>query len=883
MTPERFRQVDELINLVLEQKPSDRGAFLEKVCSGDNELRREVESLLASDERAGDFLSQPAAPLVADFVKDDFIKAGSKGTSAAGALRKNVIGRYVLERELGSGGMGFVYAARDPELNRRVAIKLVRPASEGIDSQRGRARLLREAQAMAQLSHPNVLAVHDVGTVGDQVFVAMEFVEGCTLADWLLRERSTWRDTVRVFIDAGKGLAAAHAAGILHRDFKPQNVLVSSDGRVRVADFGLAKAATERQPDEPTQPATGAKDLVDANGSPLSITDAGRLLGTPTYMAPEQLRGKPLDARSDQFSFCVALYEALYGELPFRGEGIAAISSTPGEGPQVQPTSLARLAPTLAKRGRRVPSALRKILARGLQPDPHARYVSMTALLRELERVLGTRSRRIVIGALATALALLAAIAWFGWLHQRPITQAIQSIAVLPIESASAEPSEDFLVDGITEGVMNNLAQIGSLRVISRGSAMKYKHETKPIAAIGRELGVDAVVRGRLTRVGDRLELSAELIQVASDRHLWARRYSHDRRDLAALQADLARDVVAQLNARLTPEELQRLAKSQAVAADVYEAYLAGNYFLAKSTQASVRKAITYFEEALRKNPNYAPAYVGLAHAYRVLGSPLSVMPLAESTQKAKEVVMKALALDDSLADAHAQLGAIKHRNDWNWSGAEKEFRRAIQLSPGKAYPAYGLFLLMAGRLEEGCAELERVRQLDPLSPISHFNLASCFERRKQYDAALDAYQKAIEIDPNYPRAHAHLAGFYTKLGRYDEAVAELEKARQLFGANAWIEGAFAYQYALQGRREEADRILKQLEDNPIARASDAATTIAKAYGILGRLDEAFQWLNVAYESRSYMLLDIKVAEGYEPLRSDPRFEELVRRVRLPQ
>jgi tetratricopeptide (TPR) repeat protein len=383
--------------------------------------------------------------------------------------------------------------------------------------------------------------------------------------------------------------------------------------------------------------------------------------------------------------------------------------------------------------------------------------------------------------------------------------------------------------------------------------------------------------------VGDRLELSAELVQVAGDRHLWTRRYSRDRRELAALQADLARDVVVQLKARITPEEKQRLAKSEAVEADVYETYLAGKYFLAKSTQASVKNAMNYFQQALRKNPNYAPAYVGLANAYRVLGSPLSVMPLPESTQKAKDAVTKALALDDSLADAHATLGAIKHRNDWDWVGAEKEFRRAIQLSPGKAYPGYGLFLLMAGRLDEGCAEFERVRQLDPLSPVSHFNIASCLERRKQYDAAFDAYRKAIEIDPSYPRAHAHFAGLYTKLGRYDEALAELEKARELFGSNTWIDAAFAYQYGLQGRREEAARILEQIETNPIARASDAATTIAKAYGILGRLDEAFQWLNSAYESRSYTLLDIKIAEGYEPLRSDPRFEELVRRISLPQ
>jgi serine/threonine-protein kinase len=882
MTPERFRQVDELVNRVLEQEPRDRGAFLDKACSGDDELRREVESLLASDERAADFLSQPAAQLVADLGKDDFRQAGPKEVSAAAALPTNVIGRYVLEHELGSGGMGFVYAARDPELNRRVAIKLVRLAAEGIDSQRGRARLLREAQVMAQLSHPNVLTVHDVGTVGDQVFIAMEFVEGYTLADWVAREQPGWRDIVRVFVEAGRGLAAAHTAGILHRDFKSQNVLLSTDGRVRVADFGLAKAASERQRDEPTAPATGAKDLVDARSSPLPITDAGQLLGTPPYMAPEQLQGKPLDARSDQFSYCVALHEALYGELPFSVEATAAISSTRGEGSEFRPASLAQLALTLTRPGKRVPSALCKILARGLQLDPQARFASMPAVLRELEGVLARRSRRVVIAAFATALALFTAIAWMAWLRQPPYRQGIQSIAVLPIESASGDPSEDFLVDGITEGVMNNLAQVGSLRVISRVSAMKYKHETKPIAAIGRELGVDAVVRGTLTRVGDRLELSAELVQVASDRHLWARRYSRDRRDLAALQADLARDVVAQLKARITPEEQQRLAKSQAVEADVYEAYLAGNYFLAKSTQASVRKAMKYFEEALQKSSNYAPAYVGLANAYRVLGSPLSVMPLPESTQKAKEAVTKALALDDSLADAHAQLGAIKHRNDWDWSGAEKEFRRAIQLSPGKAYPGYGLFLLMAGRLDEGCAEFERVRQLDPVSPGSHFNLASCFERRKQYDAAFDAYRKAIEIDPNYPRAHAHFAGLYMRLGRHDEALTELEKARELFGPNAWIDGAFANVYALQGRREEAAQILKQLETNPTARASDAATTIAKAYGILGRHDEAFQWLNAAYESRSYMLLDIKVAEGYEPLRSDPRFDELVRRVGSP-
>src|SRR5215467_14031691 len=406
MTPERFQQIDRLVALALERVPRERGAFIREVCRADDELRQEVETLLESHEKAGDFLVEPPSDAAAEVVAEHWTETIPAAQPATRLEDGAALGRYVVQRGLGGGGMGTVYAAFDPELNRKVALKLVRPEAGKLDTNEGRRRLLREAQAMAQLSHPNVIAVYDVGTFADQVFIAMEYVEGSTLTQWLAEQHRPWREIVNMFVQTGRGLAAAHAAGILHRDFKPDNVLIDKDGRPRVLDFGLARALLgepeKRAPDEPAS----ANAISPSKLAPLelALTQPGRVMGTPAYMAPEQMMGQGADHRTDQYSFCVALYQGLYGELPFKGQSVDTPlrEMSQGNAPEVASSV-------------QVPSRLRRAVLRGLRPEPAERYPSMDALLDELA-LQATRTRRrfeaVAVLAMVAAIATASGIAW---------------------------------------------------------------------------------------------------------------------------------------------------------------------------------------------------------------------------------------------------------------------------------------------------------------------------------------------------------------------------------------------------------------------------------------------------------------------------------------
>ena len=437
MTPERFQQIDRLVALALERVPRERGAFIKEVCRGDQELRQEVEALLDSHENAGDFLVEPPSDAAAEVVAGHWGETLPAGQPATRLEDGAALGRYVVQRELGGGGMGTVYAAFDPELNRKVALKLVRPEAGKLDSNEGRLRLLREAQAMAQLSHPNVIAVYDVGTFGYQVFIAMEYVEGSTLTKWLAEKKRTWREIVNIFVQTGRGLAAAHAAGILHRDFKPDNVLVGKDGRPRVLDFGLARAlASEPEKHAPYDGDTRGDADSPSNLAPLglALTEPSRLMGTPAYMAPEQLTGQPADHRTDQYSFCVALYQGLYGELPFKGQSFETLLRELSQGKAPEAVSS------------QVPSRLHRAVLRGLRPEPADRFPSMEALLDEL-LLQSTRTRRrlwaLAVLAIVTAVAMVGGIAW----NKRNAAQpSLQSIAILPLKNIG-DASDEATVD----------------------------------------------------------------------------------------------------------------------------------------------------------------------------------------------------------------------------------------------------------------------------------------------------------------------------------------------------------------------------------------------------------------------------------------------------
>jgi len=870
MTPERFQQIDKLLDLALEREPCERRRFLDEACDGDEALRMKLESLLRSHEQASGSLVNPPSNLADEILAvREQTHAPAEGSDWPASASK-ILGRYVVTEKLGGGGMGVVYAAHDPELNRKIAIKLMPPVlSDSMSASEGRARLLREAQAMARLSHPNVIVIYDVGTFDEEVFIAMEHVEGSTLAEWMSQRKRPWREIASTFVQAGRGLAAAHAAGIVHRDFKPDNVLVDNDGRARVLDFGLARAAHAAAGTNGEAAASTAAKAVSAGAGMLgnAVTEPGKLMGTPAYMAPEQLKGQQGDAWSDQFSFCVALYQALYGERPFVGETVAALLE------QMEQKNIGQ-APSAV----RVPARIRKALLRGLSWEREARYESMDRLLHELTRR-PPAIWRWPLGA-AVVLAALFAIGRFG--REKPNTAQLRSIAVLPLENLTGDPTQEYFVDGMTDALTTNLAGIRSLHVISRTSVIQYKATKKPLPEIARELNVDAIVEGTVARWGDRVRIDAQLIHAATDRHLWASSYQRDLRDILALQSDVARAIAAEVQTELTPEEQSRLASPRTVNSEAYEAYLKGRYSSSKGTADGNNKGIEYYRQAIEKDPAYALAYAGLADTYNLLGfGQLAELPPKEAARNARTAAMKALELDDSLSEAHAALGFTKFSYDWDWVGAEKEYRRAVELNPNNAmaYHRYTFLLLRTRRYDEALRNIKRAHQIDPLSPSIHRVLVESLVNAGQADQAMEQTRKMLELHSESSHAHFGAGILYAQMGMHQEAIAELEKASSLSGGNAGIQSLLAESYIATGRRAEAEKILNELRARP-----DSATSAfwaAAIYADLGRKNEAFEWLEKCYEAHCAAMVHLNYRLA--PLRSDPRYQDLLRRVGFPE
>ncbi len=874
MTPERFRQVDALISRVLERDERDREAFLEEACAGDGELRREVESLLACDEASSAFLGRPAAQLVvgelAEGAEEDATHTG------AVAAPPTAVGRYVVERELGSGGMGSVYAAYDPELGRKVAIKLIRPVGpERTDPAQRRARLLREAQALAQVAHPNVIAIHDVGTFEGQVFIAMEYVEGSTLTDWLTDERRTCSEIVAVFVQAGRGLAAAHAQGIVHRDFKPDNVWIGEDGRARVLDFGLARATWTCIGTEPSRAGgeTGERTTPSPRVPMLGaqLTEPGGFLGTPAYMAPEQLGGGRVDARTDQFSFCVALHQALHGELPFAADRASDA-----------PTAIAQRRTSEGPSARGVPASLRRALRRGLSPDPADRFDSMDRLLDELERRPVATRRRVL---LAGALALLATGALLGGLERvvngRPAR--IRSLAVLPLEAMGEGPGQgqQYLAEEMTDALTTTLARINALHVISRTSATRYGTRKLPLSQIARELNVDAVVEGTAARHGERIRVSVHLVDARSDRQLWAESYERDVRDIPALQGEMARAIADRIGIPLTPGEELRFASVRKVDPLAYEAYARGRYFWNKRTADGFQKALAYFNEAIERDPGYALAYAGLADTYNVLAI-YDLSPSEDALPLARKAAMRALELDDGVAEAHTSLARYYEDYDRDWPAAEKEYRLAIELNPGYAtgHDWYATFLSAQGRHEEALAESNKAHRLDPFSLTINTALGMALAEAGREELAVERLHGTLEMDAAFSYAHFQLGRTYLRMRAFADAVAEFQRAAALSPTMPRYASALAHAYGRAGRTAEALRILGELEHGS-RRPGPSWTDIAIIEAGLGRNDRAFASLEKALDRRDWRLVRMKVEPMFDPLRSDPRFADLLRRIGL--
>ncbi len=828
------------------------------------------------------------------------------------------LGRYEIRSKIGEGGMGEVYLAQDTELDRKVALKTL-PAELAANQDRMR-RFVTEAKAAAALNHPNIAHVYEIGESSGVNFIAMEFIEGQTLRDLIHNRQPELAKVLRYLQHAAEGLAKAHAAGIIHRDLKPENIMVTADGHAKILDFGLAKL-------------TGAQSLSASDSSEVATrilsqqSKPGMVMGTVGYMSPEQAQGKTgeIDHRSDIFSFGCILFETLTGRKAF--EGADAIDSLN--------KIIREPAPSVGDINPSVPADLQRIVRRCLAKDPDERYQTIKDVaieLKEARRDLqsssidttvppsadklgppsggtgshsetllpegGTPSthassaeyivqefRRHKTAVIAiVAVVLIAAgfgvLAVYKYMHARSTEVAIESIAVLPFVNQNTDQEGEWISDGVTESIINTLTRLPNLKVIARTSVFRYKgNQTDPIK-IGNELGVRAVLTGRISKRGDDIIISAELTDLRDNKQLWGDQYQRKMSDLLTVQRQIAQEITNNLRPKLSGEEQNRAAKNYTQNSEAYQLYLRGRFYWNKRTPSDFHKAISFFQQAIDKDPNYALAYSGLADSYALLtvygeGSP------AESMPQAKRAAQQALALDDNLAEAHASLGQIMVAYDFDFAGAEREYNRAIALNPNyaSAHQWRGEILSSQGRHDEALAEARRALEIDPLSLIINRSYADVLAEMRRYDEAIAQYKKTLEIDPNFQTAIFFMGRAYEGKGMYDQAVAsyfkvaeyefppdEIEKMKAVYAKSGW-------KGYLQGNLNFLLEKSKKSYVPPFV--------IATFYARLGQKDEAFAQLEKGLQERDFTLSHVKSFE-FDSLRSDPRYADLLKRIGLP-
>ncbi len=782
------------------------------------------------------------------------------------------LGPYEIVAPLGAGGMGEVYRARDPRLKREIAIKVL-PADVTSSPDR-LARLEREATTVAGLNHPNIVVLHSIEEAGGIRFLTMELVEGRSLAELLTPGGLPIAQVLDLAIPLAEALVAAHEKGVVHRDLKPANVMVTREGRVKVLDFGLAKF-TEAEPDlDATHAATIA--------SPIS--DGGQVVGTVPYMAPEQIRGEAVDARTDLFSLGVLIYELAGGQRPFTGQSHADVSSA----------ILRDRPPSLTSLRADLPGDLERIIGRCLEKNPRERFQTaldvaneLRSIRRSLERDAspvprpsGPRRSRLLLATAAVAMLIVAVVAIGMVLRTRraPGPGAIRSLAVLPLENLSRDPAQDFFADGMTEELITSLANIEGVSVISRTSSMQYRGTKKTIPQIARELKVDAVVEGSAMRVGDDVRISAQLIEAATDRHLWARSYQRSLANVLVLQGEVAQAIAAEIRSTLTPRGEARVTGAPSVNAAAHEDYLKGRYEWSKRTPEATRLAIALFERSIATDSSYAAAWAGLADVYLVPTNQSE--PTRPRLVKAFEAVHHALRLDPHLAEAHATLGALKYQMEYDWAGADLEFRTSLTLNPSyaTAHQWYGLSLAVRGRLDEAEAELARARELDPLSTIMLFNQGQILYWQRRYDEAIPVLQEVVGSPwPGFSGGHVWLGRAYYAKRMYPAALAEFVIADSLEGGSLHRDERIRAA-VLAGDTTRYMSLSVAEGEKRAKREYVSPTNLIVGYAQLGDSNRAFDWVERGWEERDFRMLVTLRDAMLDPLRSDPRFAAILRK-----
>jgi serine/threonine-protein kinase len=775
------------------------------------------------------------------------------------------LAHFLILEPLGAGGMGVVYRARDERLERDVAIKVL-PAG-GLADDAARKQFRKEALSLSRLNHPNIETVHAFDSQEGVDFLVLELVSGETLSDLIRMGPLPENEVVRIGIELSDGLAAAHKAGILHRDIKPANLSITADGRLKILDFGLAKFLRTAAGHATTE----------------TVSASDRVVGTLPYMPPEQLQGGAVDARSDVYAAGTVLYEAACGRRAFpQGDATAAIAAIVGQ-PPVPPQKIHG----------EVSSDLQRIILRCLEKDPTRRYASAEELRSDLRQMTIPAARRSLLkpGPRRVPIRLLAYLGTvvllaigvsigFGRLGLRdrlfgvPAT-AEQSLAVLPLVNLSGDAEQEYFADGMTDELITLLAQVSALRVISRSSAMQYKATKKSLREIASELHVGMVVEGSVIRSGDRVRISAQLIDPKKGRHLWAESYERGLSDVLALQSDVARAIVQSVRVRISPEERGRLTSRRIVDPEAHEAYLRAQTEYNRFTSESLLKARDLYRQAIAIDPGYAAAHAGLAQTFCLLSN--MVLPPRDAMSQAKASALLAVQLDSTLARGYGALGYVRAFYEWKWDQAQIELKKMLELNPGsaEAHQNFGYYLVVNGRFREALDELKKAHELDPLSSsIATQTVFPLYEGR-EYDKAIAAAERLLRMDPTLWNVHMVLCQALLKSGDFSRGIAEAEEARRLDENTitlAWL----GYAYAVGGRVADARKILQRMK-SPSGAIYVAPYTLAVLYTGLGERDAAITSLERGIEERSEDMVFLKVEPALDPLRSDPRFKSLLR------